>query len=143
MMDFKLSTMIAISVRPKLATFAVWLLLASGGGAAAALGGAAAAVTLAAETLETGGRGGSTTSLTSRAGAGAPTGGSSTPVVCYDPIKAERWRNEWIVEDLAMKVAFAVVADARSAELEQNATPSFDICTEQSIMSAPSSTAFW
>lgn len=50
----------------------------------------------------------------------------------------------WIsgmLEDLDMKVVMAVVSPKRSAESRQNATPSFDIWTEQSITSAPSVTA--
>lgn len=37
-----------------------------------------------------------------------------------------------------MKLVMAVVSPKRSAESRQNATPSFDIWTEQSITFAPS-----
>jgi hypothetical protein len=47
------------------------------------------------------------------------------------------------VTTFVMKVVVAVVLVVRSAELRQKATPSFDIRTEQSIMSAPSLTACW
>ena len=45
--------------------------------------------------------------------------------------------------DRDMKEVMALELPKRSAEFKQKATPSFDIWTEQSIISAPSSTACW